>query len=138
MTGGPFDILFEPVRIGPVTARNRFYQVPHCSGMGHRYPEADFALREMKAEGGWAVVSTQETEIHESADLTPSNQGRLWADGDLDRFRGLTERIHAHGSLAAIQLAHGGLHAANRLTRIAPYAPSHACLLYTSPSPRDS
>ncbi len=126
MTGGPFDILFEPVRIGPVTARNRFYQVPHCSGMGHRYPEADFALREMKAEGGWAVVSTQETEIHESADLTPSNQGRLWADGDLDRFRGLTERIHAHGSLAAIQLAHGGLHAANRLTRIAPYAPSHA------------
>ncbi len=126
MTEGPFDILFEPVRIGPVVARNRFYQVPHCSGMGHRYPEADFAMREMKAEGGWAVVSTQETEIHESADLTPSNQGRLWDDGDLDRFRNLTDRIHAHGSLAAIQLAHGGLHAANRLTRIAPYAPSDA------------
>ena len=29
-----FDCLFEPIRIGPVTARNRFYQVPHCSGMG--------------------------------------------------------------------------------------------------------
>jgi dimethylamine/trimethylamine dehydrogenase len=27
-----FDILFEPVRIGPVTARNRFFQVPHCNG----------------------------------------------------------------------------------------------------------
>ncbi len=27
-----YDILFEPVRIGPVTARNRFYQVPHCTG----------------------------------------------------------------------------------------------------------
>ena len=23
-----YDILFEPVDIGPVTARNRFYQVP--------------------------------------------------------------------------------------------------------------
>ena len=26
------DILFEPVRIGPKTLRNRFYQVPHCTG----------------------------------------------------------------------------------------------------------
>ena len=24
------DILFEPVRIGPLTAKNRFFQVPHC------------------------------------------------------------------------------------------------------------
>ena len=29
-----YDILFEPVKIGPVTAHNRFYQVPHCTGMG--------------------------------------------------------------------------------------------------------
>ena len=29
-----YDVLFEPVRIGPVTAKNRFYQVPHCTGMG--------------------------------------------------------------------------------------------------------
>ena len=28
-----FDILFEPVPIGPVTAPNRFYQVPHATGM---------------------------------------------------------------------------------------------------------
>ena len=27
-----FDILFEPVRIGPVTAPNRFYAVPHVNG----------------------------------------------------------------------------------------------------------
>ena len=33
-----YDILFEPVKIGPVTARNRFYQVPHCNGMGWRDP----------------------------------------------------------------------------------------------------
>ncbi len=25
-----YDVLFEPVRIGPVTTRNRFFQVPHC------------------------------------------------------------------------------------------------------------
>jgi dimethylamine/trimethylamine dehydrogenase len=31
------DILFEPARIGPVTARNRFYQVAHCNGMGRHW-----------------------------------------------------------------------------------------------------
>ncbi|NRP73010.1 Trimethylamine dehydrogenase [Ensifer psoraleae] len=119
-----YDILFEPVKIGPVTTRNRFYQVPHCSGMGHRYPEADLYMRRMKAEGGWGVVSTQETEIHPSSDISPSNQGRIWDDRDADRLKELTEAVHERGSLAAIQLVHNGIHTANRLTRIAPYGPS--------------
>ncbi|AAK64795.1 NAD(P)-binding protein [Sinorhizobium meliloti] len=121
-----FDILFEPVKIGPVTARNRFYQVPHCSGMGYRYPNAEAHLRGMKAEGGWAVVSTQEAEIHPTSDLTPANEARLWDDGDLPALSAVTERVHAHGSLAAIQLVHNGLHVANRFSRMIPLAPSHA------------
>ena len=36
----PYDILFEPVKIGPLTTKNRFYQVPHCNGMGYRDPSA--------------------------------------------------------------------------------------------------
>ena len=46
-----YDILFEPVRIGPLTARNRFYQVPHCTGMGWALPHTLAAMRGMKAEG---------------------------------------------------------------------------------------
>ena len=30
------DILFTPLQIGPKTAKNRFYQVPHCNGGGYR------------------------------------------------------------------------------------------------------
>ena len=44
-----YDILFEPVKIGPKTARNRFYQVPHCSGMGWAWPQTLAAMRGMKA-----------------------------------------------------------------------------------------
>ena len=51
-----YDILFEPVTIGPVTARNRFYQVPHCTGMGWQRPRTLAAMRGVKAEGGWGVV----------------------------------------------------------------------------------
>ena len=29
---------FEPAQLGPVTARNRFFQVPHCNGMGYARP----------------------------------------------------------------------------------------------------
>ena len=54
-----YDILFEPVRIGPVTAKNRFYQVPHCNGMGFSMPEAHAALREVKAKVGWALVGAR-------------------------------------------------------------------------------
>ena len=84
MTRDPrYDILFEPVKIGPVTARNRFYQVPHCTGIGWTQPETLARLRGIKAEGGWAVVATEETEIHPSADCEPFHEGRLWDDRDI-------------------------------------------------------
>ena len=39
------DLLFEPVDIGPVRAKNRFYQVPHCTGLGWLRPKMAAALR---------------------------------------------------------------------------------------------
>ena len=51
------DVLFEPVRIGPKTLRNRFYQVPHCTGYGVAKPWTQALHRGIKAEGGWASVS---------------------------------------------------------------------------------
>ena len=55
-----YSVLFESVKIGPVTTNNRFYQVPHCCGMGHLRPQAHAAMRSIKAQGGWGVVSTEE------------------------------------------------------------------------------
>jgi len=72
-----YDILFEPVRIGPVTARNRFFQVAHCNGYGWTQPQALAEMRGIKAEGGWAVVTTEEVEIHPSGDCEPYHEGRL-------------------------------------------------------------
>ena len=60
-----YDILFEPVRIGPVTAKNRFYQVPHCSGMGYRYAAgAGRACAASRPRAAGRVVCTEECEIH--------------------------------------------------------------------------
>ena len=33
-----YDVLFEPIKIGPKVMRNRFFQVAHCNGAGSRSP----------------------------------------------------------------------------------------------------
>ncbi len=119
-----YDILFEPVQIGPVVARNRFYQVPHCAGMGHLRPKTAAAMRGMKAEGGWAVVSTEECDIHYSSDIAPYSEQRLWDDADIPQHRLMVDAVHEHGSLAACELAHSGGQASNHYARTAALAPS--------------
>ena len=134
MTRDPrYDILFEPVKIGPVTARNRFYQVPHCTGIGWTQPETLARLRGIKAEGGWAVVATEETEIHPSADCEPFHEGRLWDDRDIPALAMTADAIHEHGALAAIEIMHHGGSVANWGTRLAPMAPSHRPIIYNYP-----
>ncbi len=119
----PFDILFEPLRIGPVTAPNRFYQVPHCNGFGYRMPHGHAAMRGMKAEGGWGVVCTEETEIHHTSDLSPYFEGRIWGDEDLPALQLMTEAVHRHGALAGIELSYNGIDAVNLYSRVPPLAP---------------
>ncbi len=126
MTREPrYDILFEPVKIGPLTARNRFYQVPHCNGMSRTYPSSMAEMREVKAEGGWAVVCTEEVEIHHTSEHSPGIEGRLWDDADIPVFARMTDKIHKHASLAGIELAHSGTVTPNRYSREIPLAPSH-------------
>ncbi len=129
----PYSVLFEPVRIGPVTARNRFYQVPHCNGMGHLRPRAEAAMRAIKAEGGWAVVSNQETEIHPTSDLSPFAENRLWDACDIPALKLMTDAVHEKGALAAIELVHNGNHAQNLLSRAPVLAPSDMSLDYPYP-----
>ena len=124
MSSARYAALFEPIRIGPVTAPNRFYQVPHCNGMGHRMPQALAALREVKAEGGWGVVCTEEVEIHPSGDLSPCFEGRLWSDADIPALALMAERVKRHGALAGIQLVHNGVDAPNWYSRMTPLGPS--------------
>lgn len=124
MTDSRYSILFEPVKIGPKTAKNRFYQVPHCNGAGHRWPKTMAWLRGMKAEGGWGVVCTEECEIHPSSDVSGFPEMRLWDDSDIPTHRLMTEKVHEHDALAGIQLVHCGIHVANRFSRTPALSPS--------------
>ncbi len=118
-----YDILFEPVRIGPKTAKNRFYQVPHCTGMGSGYPHTLATMRGVKAAGGWAVVNTEYCSIHPTSDDTPFAHCRLWDDDDIRDLALMTSAVHAHGALAGCELWHGGRVTMNRYSRLGLMAP---------------
>ena len=50
MTREPeYDVLFEPIALGPKTLKNRFWQVSHCNGAGSDRPGFQSKFRGMKA-----------------------------------------------------------------------------------------
>ena len=125
MTRDPrLDILFEPVRIGPVTTRNRFYQVPHASSTGVDIPNTRKGLRAIRAEDGWGVVCTGYCSIHPSSDDAPHRYSRLWDDENVKNLALMVDAVHEHGALAGVGLFYGSSLTSNRATREMPLSPS--------------
>ena len=112
------------MQIGPVKAKNRFYQVPHCNGGGYRDPSAAAAMRGIKSEGGWGVIFTEQCEMHHSSEITPFIELRLWEDKDIPLLQNMAEKMKAHGALAGIQLAYSGINGPNLYSREVPLAVS--------------
>jgi dimethylamine/trimethylamine dehydrogenase len=123
-----YDVLFEPIKIGPKVARNRLWQAPHCMGGGAERPGFQAYHRAVKAEGGWAVVGTEYTAVAPESEDMPRIAGRLWDQGDVRNYRLLTEKAHEHGALASVQLWYGGPFAGGQESRMVGVrkAASHA------------
>ena len=115
-----YKILFDPIKIGPVTSKNRFYQVPHCTGMGWQRPNMLASMREVKAEGGWGVVNTEYCSIHPSSDDLPHSYASLWDKSDIKAHHKMTSKVHNHGALAGVELWYSGANASSQYTRLAP------------------
>ena len=58
----------------------------------------------------------------------------LWDDDDIAPLAATADAIHAHGSIAGIELWHGGSHASNRMTRVPGIAPQVQPALYHLPT----
>ena len=135
MRDARYDILFEPVKIGPVTAKNRFYQVPHCNGGGYRDASAVTEMRRVKAEGGWGVIFTEQADVHPSSDITPYIELRNWSDADIPVLAKMADAIHEYGALAGIELVHAGVNSPNLYTKEVPLAPSPLPILTFTSDP---
>jgi dimethylamine/trimethylamine dehydrogenase len=112
MTRDPrFDILFEPVKIGPKTMKNRFYQAPHATGFSaDASPRAQARFREIKAEGGWAVLNTSGLSVHPEHDCWGGSEphSRMWDEDDARNWALMCDAVHKHDALAGAELVTTG------------------------------
>lgn len=129
--GSRYDVLFEPVTIGPKVLKNRFVNTPHFTGFGTTLTKSQVAFRSLRAEGGWAAVCTESCSISPESDLRPRNSMTLWDERDSRALNSLVEGIHEHDALAGLELTHAGLFASAPGSRIPNRAVS------ALPSPRD-
>jgi dimethylamine/trimethylamine dehydrogenase len=119
-----YDILFEPIKIGPKVSRNRFFQSSHCAGVGSERPGTQAMMRGVKAEGGWGIVFTEFCSIHPESDEFPYTSARLWDEGDVRNLRAMCDEIHKYKGLAGVQLWYGGMHSPGLESREVPRSAS--------------
>ena len=124
-TDNRYKVLFEPVQIGPVTAPNRFYAVPHATGHSPLMRNGSHAMRAMKAEGGWGTVCMQLAEIDPTSDISDLPMEQFWDGNDVRDHRVLTDRLRSLGSLSAIEIAHTGIRGRGMGTGMPVWGPSN-------------
>ena len=105
------SLLFSPVQLGPIEARNRAWVSPMCQysceqldgmpGDWHREHLASFA------RGGAGLVMTEAAAIVPEGRISPQDLG-LWNDAQAEALAPIAARIRAHGAVPAVQLAHAG------------------------------
>ena len=128
--------LFEPLRLGPITLRNRTIRAAAFEGMapGHAPSPALLAYHRAVAEGGVGMTTVAYAAVDQSG-LSFAHQ--LWMrPAIVPALRELTDAVHAAGARASIQLGHCGNMAKASVAGGRPLSPSGRFNLFGPTLPR--
>ncbi|MBI4332004.1 MAG: FAD-dependent oxidoreductase [Chloroflexi bacterium] len=106
-----FQKLFEPLRIGPYTLKNRIIKSPITTRMSLSSGEVTPQLLDHYAafaKGGAAMVTIESTEVESRHPRVRPNL-RVDSDALLAGLHELAETIHLNGAHACLQLRHVGM-----------------------------
>ncbi len=110
-----FRKLFEPVKVGPLTAPNRIIAAPMVQDLAT--PEGYVTRRMLAhyrrlAEGEWGIITVEATRIHPSGSQF-RHMLAIWSDKHICGHAELVDTIKhvSPNTLVALQIVHGG-HAA--------------------------
>ncbi|MBB5156795.1 mycofactocin system FadH/OYE family oxidoreductase 2 [Saccharopolyspora phatthalungensis] len=117
--------LFSPLRIGPVTVRNRIVFSAHLTnyaqdGLPSEQHAAYYAAR---AAGGAGLVITEEHSTHPT-DWPYEKLVHGFHRSVVPGYRRITEAVHAHAVPIFAQLNHNGGQASSMYSRLPVWAPS--------------
>ncbi|HEY2192416.1 MAG TPA: FAD-dependent oxidoreductase [Actinomycetospora sp.] len=115
----------DPVRLGPLTLRNRIVFPAHLTNaaVGGRPTAQHAAYYAARAAGGAAMVITEE---HSAGDDDRPYE-RLIRGTDpavVPGLRRITDAVHAHGAVVLAQVGHNGGQASSRYSGVPVTAPS--------------
>ena len=106
MSPSPFPRLFSPFAIGGVALRNRIVCLPHATQLADPPPfgvgERMIAYYRERARGGAGLITYSAMPVFPASGARPSP-----GKPDAERFRALTEAVHAEGAAIFSQLSHG-------------------------------
>ncbi|MBI2847352.1 MAG: FAD-dependent oxidoreductase [Chloroflexi bacterium] len=108
----PFPHIFSPLKIGPITVKNRLYNPPHGKSIGeNNHPgERHLAYWEERAKGGIALIITEVESVHPtSRDSSPAGLSlRNWDDSIIPHYQKITSVIHTYDTKMFCQIYHSG------------------------------
>lgn len=118
-------MLFEPLRLGPLTLRNRIVFTAHLTNaaVDGLVTEQHAAYYAARAAGGAGLVITEEHSVH-PADRPYEKLIRGHDPAVVPGYRRLTAAVHAHGVPVLAQLNHNGGQASGMYSREPVWAPS--------------
>lgn len=101
--------LFSSLAIRNITLKNRIVVSPMCQYSSEDGFSNDWHLVHLgtRAIGGAGLVMAEATSVLPEGRITPADLG-IWSDAHVERLKKITDFIHAHDSVAGIQIAHAG------------------------------
>lgn len=111
----PPPLLFTPVKLRGVTARNRIVVSPMSQYCAENGEPTDWHLVHLGkfAMGGAGIVFVEETSVEERARKTYHCPG-IYTDAQAKAWRRVTDFLGSQGALSAIQLGHAGRKVASK------------------------
>lgn len=112
-----YPVLFSPLTLGPVTARNRvvcgahftMYTEPNRTyGEPGFYGERYGRYLAEYARGGAGVVIAGQAQVHPTTAYQMHNNAVAWDPACVPHLARVAEQVQEHGALAFLQLAHNG------------------------------
>jgi 2,4-dienoyl-CoA reductase-like NADH-dependent reductase (Old Yellow Enzyme family) len=102
-------MLFDPLRLRDVTARNRLVVSPMCQYSAVDGFVTDWHLVHLGkfAQGGAGIVMMEATAVEKRGRITHGDTG-IWDDSHIAGLQRITAFIKSQGAVPAIQLGHAG------------------------------
>ena len=102
-------LLFTPIRLAGLTARNRIVVSPMCQYSSAEGGPNDWHLVHLGkfALGGAVIIFCEETAVEQRARKTYGCAG-IYSDAHVPMYRRITDFIRKHKSIPAMQIGHSG------------------------------